>query len=82
MLINNPKEWGDYVRSLRKEQKLSQSDAGALVGLKQKTLSTFEQNPEQARLDTAFRLLAAVGLELHIVPKGSPLATHDWEKVW
>ena len=70
MLIHSPERLGDYIRDIRKVNKLSQTDVANTVGLKQATISGFENNPDNSRLDTLFRILAATDLELHLVPRG------------
>lgn len=68
-LINNPHELGILVINWRKKLKLSQAAVGNLVGLKQTTISAFENNPAGTKLDTLFRILSALNLELSIAIK-------------
>lgn len=60
---------GHILRSVRKEKGLSQSEAGGLVGIDQPTLSKIERGESNARMDTLFRLLAALEMELIIKPR-------------
>lgn len=69
MIIGSPKQLGILVVDQRKKLKLSQSEVADLVGLKQKTISAFENNPESVMLSTAFLILSAVELEIKISPK-------------
>jgi len=59
--------------------KLTQSEAAKQVGIKQTTVSDFELRPESTKLETLFKLLSALDLELHVVKRGSIL---DDSKVW
>jgi HTH-type transcriptional regulator/antitoxin HipB len=81
VLIHNPKNLALYVSDQRKKLKLTQARAGDLVGLKQKTLSAFENNPDGTRVETLFRILAANGLEMHLVPKGEKILGSDEGKL-
>ena len=63
------------MRSQRKSNKLSQSAAGNLVGLKQATLSDFENKPDGTKLETLFRILAATNIKMHLTPRDVPINT-------
>lgn len=69
MLTHSPRDLALFVISQRKKLKLSQAAVGALVGLKQATVSAFENKPESSKLDTIFRILSAVGLDIYIEDK-------------
>ena len=78
MIVHSPEELALMVRNYRKQAKISQAKAGDLVGMKQTTLSAFENKPDSTKLDTLFRVLAAVNLEVHVVPRGSV----KWDEEW
>ncbi|WP_242602023.1 helix-turn-helix domain-containing protein [Legionella yabuuchiae] len=42
---------------------------GDLVGLKQKTISAFENKPESIKLSTVLRILSALNLDIRVSPK-------------
>jgi len=53
------------------------------VGMKQTTVSGFEQNPDTSKLETLFRLLSALDLELHVVPRGQASEKDSgWTQEW
>lgn len=54
------------VRDQRKTRNITQSENAKLVGIKQNTVSAFENNPDGTKLETLFKLLAALDLELHL----------------
>jgi len=54
MLIHTPKELAIIMQDYRRQAKISQADAADLVGLKQKTISAFENKPERTQLETLF----------------------------
>jgi HTH-type transcriptional regulator / antitoxin HipB len=83
MIIHSTNELAEFVKDHRHRQKLSQLEVSDRVGLRQKTVSAFESRPESTKLDTFFKLLSALDLELQIIPKGSPRdTTKGWEEEW
>ncbi|KTC88723.1 helix-turn-helix domain-containing protein [Fluoribacter dumoffii] len=81
MLIHSPHELALLIKSQRKKLKLSQAEVAELVGLKQKTISAIENNPENIRLSTLFRILSALGLDFNAAPKNEPI-TNQWNDEW
>ena len=79
MRVTSPTLLAAAVRDQRKISKLTQSEAAKQVGIKQTTVSDFELRPESTKLETLFKLLSALDLELHVVTRGSTL---DDSKVW
>ena len=79
MRVTSPTLLAAAVRDQRKISKLTQSEAAKQVGIKQTTVSDFELRPESTKLETLFKLLSALDLELHFVKRGSIL---DDSKVW
>ncbi|WP_321530495.1 helix-turn-helix transcriptional regulator [uncultured Desulfuromonas sp.] len=65
----SPQSLGLILRAARKRKGLSQTKAGKSVGIDQPTLSKIERGESNARLDTLFRLLAALDMELIIKPR-------------
>lgn len=84
MLVKSSKELAGYIRQQRKQHNLSQSEVGESVGLKQATISDFENKPEGTKLDTLFRILAATNLEININPRGQArdLPKQQWSEEW
>jgi len=68
-LISTPLNLSHALRDVRKSRGLSQESAGKLVGLLPKTISALENHPDSATIDSLFKLLSALELELHISPK-------------
>jgi HTH-type transcriptional regulator/antitoxin HipB len=56
---------GQALKSARQKKGLTQAELGALVGLKQKTISSAENGSPGIRLETLFRLLS--GLDLNVI---------------
>ena len=83
MLIPSPKELALMVIEQRKKLKLSQADVGKRVGLKQQTISAFENKPASTKLDTLFRILSAVHLDVMLLSKNESLsAKKQWKEEW
>lgn len=69
MIISSAKDLALYLNDKRKQLKMSQSEVADLVGLKQDTISKFENNPDNSRIDTLFRILSALNLNMSLVAK-------------
>lgn len=82
MLTHSPKELALFVLDQRKKLKLSQAEVADLVGLKQATVSAFENKPERSKLDTVFRILSAVKLDLHTFEKNDNRLSSQWKEEW
>ena len=64
-----PKTLALTVRDMRKELNLSQEKVSELGGLDIKTVGMFENNPQGVKLNTVFRILDAIGLQITIEKK-------------
>lgn len=83
MKVTSPASLASTVRDQRKLHKLTQIKTAEGVGIKQTTVSDFENRPESTKLDTLFKILSALDLELHVVKKGSTLDKNQvWDKEW
>lgn len=83
MLTRSPKELALQVMGQRKKLKLSQADVGELVGLKQQTISEFENKPESTKLNTLFLILSAVQLDVNLLGKNEDVLTkRPWKEEW
>ncbi len=67
--IQTPAQLKAALRSLRRDQKLSQSAFGRKVGLSQERISVIENHPERVTTDQLLTLLMALGVELVIKPR-------------
>ncbi|MCC5791460.1 MAG: helix-turn-helix domain-containing protein [Legionellaceae bacterium] len=75
MIISSAKDLALYLNDQRKQLKMSQSEVADLVGLKQDTISKFENSPDNSRIDTLFRILSALNLNMSLVEKEQ--VTHE-----
>ena len=78
-VARTPAQLGPILKSARTERGLTQQIAGEKVGLKQSTVSTVESDAARTSVETLYKLLSALGLELvirdkttHRAPAGVP----------
>ena len=77
--IISPESLGFALREERKKKGLNQTELGRPVGIDQTTVSKVEQGKPGTRLDTLFRLLSTLDLELILQPKSISSSTTDKE---
>lgn len=54
-----------------------------MVGIKQKTISAIEKNPENVRLSTLFRVLSTLEIDMRLLAKHETNLTHSqWSDEW
>ena len=82
MLIHSPADLAQYYRDQRKQHGMSQVTVAEEIAVRQDTVSKFELKPDNVRLETLFRLLAALDMEMHLVPKGQPIPVDSNKKGW
>ncbi|WP_290650483.1 helix-turn-helix domain-containing protein [Aquisalimonas sp.] len=68
-LARTPKQIGNLVRRARKMRRLTQSELGAMAGLRQETISLIETGNPATKLETMLAVLAALDLEFRIMPR-------------
>jgi HTH-type transcriptional regulator/antitoxin HipB len=66
----SPKVLGQILKSARNDKGLNQLEAGRLVGITQAMVSRIETGESNPRIDTLFRLLAALDMEMIVKPRG------------
>ncbi|MGB7417457.1 MAG: helix-turn-helix domain-containing protein [Thermosynechococcaceae cyanobacterium] len=81
MMIPSPQALAEYAKDRRKQVGLSQSEIGDRTGLRQVTVSAFENRPASTKVETLFKLLSALELELQIVPKEKGDRA-GWDEEW
>jgi HTH-type transcriptional regulator / antitoxin HipB len=83
MIIHSTKELAEYIKDHRKRERLRQAEVSDRVGLRQMTVSAFESKPDSTKLETLFRLLSALDLEMHVIPKGAKSKNDQgWDEEW
>lgn len=64
--ITSSKTLGQVLRKYRKERGLTQTDVGKKFNLTQKMVSNIESGSPGVQLGTLFKLMSALGLEMHL----------------
>lgn len=79
LIARTSQQLGAAVRRQRKLARLSQSDLGSMIGLRQATISNLEAGGDGTRVQTLLAALAALDLELVVRPrtKGSTAEIED-----
>jgi len=67
--IRNNKEFGEAVRRARLKQSLRQVDLARNASVRQALISELENGTTSAKLDTVIKVLAALDMDLSIVPR-------------
>ena len=70
-LALTPYQLAQVIRGFRHSRRLTQKDAAALGGMLQKTVSNIELTPEHTSVESLFKLLSALNLELVLRDKGT-----------
>ncbi len=70
--ITSPEDLGRVLKLCRKKLHLTQSEAGGKFNLTQKTVSNIENGRPGVQLDTLFRLMSALNLEIHLESRDKP----------
>jgi HTH-type transcriptional regulator/antitoxin HipB len=71
-LVHNPSQLASAFKSRRNTCALTQAAVASKVGLLPKTVSSLEGHPEFASVESFFKLVAALDLELVLRPKEEP----------
>lgn len=80
IILRSAAELALLVIKQRKKLKLSQSMVAKKIGVKQQTISSFENKPERSKLQTLFYILSAVNLDLSALDKSSDQT--EWKEEW
>lgn len=75
-MIYSPKQLADMMLLIRQKNGWTQLELAKKVGIKQATISNFENNPNKTTLSTFFKLAQAMDISLTIQEK-SQLASSD-----
>ena len=73
-----PKQLGQVLKGQRQSQQLTQKEAAGVVGLLPKTISRLELATETASINSLFRLLSALQLELVVRSKSQESPSTEW----
>ena len=85
MKITSTNQLSAYLKDVRLDGGLSQTDVARKVGIRQDTISSFELRPGSIKMDTFFKLLSALDLDIEITPRNSNAALNEdsaWQEEW
>lgn len=82
MKITSPKLLAQALKNARTDKKLTQQKTAEQIGIKQSTISGFENQPDKARIETLFKLLAALELEVQLVERDKSGQATGWDQEW
>jgi len=82
MKITSPEMLAQALKNARKHQNLSQQATADQIGVKQATVSSFENHPDKSRVETLFKLLSALDLELRLTERGKSEPESGWDQEW
>jgi HTH-type transcriptional regulator/antitoxin HipB len=75
--VYTPRQLGQVLKGQRNTQHLTQAEVATPVGLLPKTVSKLERDPDTATLESLFKLLSSLQLELVVRPKSTSSAS-EW----
>lgn len=81
-MIYSPRQLANHLRLLRQQQQWTQSELAKRVGLKQSTISHFENNPDLTTLSTLFKILQSLELSLDVHDKNAQSQNRTSEDDW
>ncbi|HIF9450422.1 TPA: type II toxin-antitoxin system antitoxin HipB [Photobacterium damselae] len=76
-MIYSPKQLADMMLLIRQKNEWTQSELAKKVGIKQATISNFENNPNKTTLSTFFKLVQAMDLTLSIQEKSQVASLNE-----
>lgn len=79
--ITSAKLLAHEIREKRRLAKMTQQDVAERIGIKQATVSAFENHPENCKIETLFNILSSLGLEITL-SKRSADAAKGWKEEW
>lgn len=84
MKISTTKQLSAYLKDVRLDNELSQTDVAKKVGMRQDTVSNFELRAGTTKMDTFFKLLSALELDFEITPRNSKGSDGEsgWKEEW
>lgn len=69
--IKEISQLGQAIKDLRAGKDLTQQEASARGGLLQKTVSSLESDPGKSSVNTLFKLLDALEVDIELKPRGA-----------
>ena len=80
-IARTPKQIGAIIRRARRNARLTQTDLGKRIGLRQATISRIEKGEDETKLSTFLDVLTALGLEI-VIDKRTKASSKDLEDLF
>lgn len=77
-MAHTPRQLGQVLNGWRKSRQLTQREAADMVGLLPKTVSRLERATETASIESLFKLLSALQLELVVRSRPQESPDREW----
>ncbi|HDR2751831.1 MULTISPECIES: type II toxin-antitoxin system antitoxin HipB [Enterobacter] len=76
-MIYSPVQLANTMKLVRQKNNWTQSDLAKRIGIKQATISNFENNPDNTTLTTFFRILQSLGMTMALYEKDDAASGSD-----
>ncbi|WP_409193167.1 type II toxin-antitoxin system antitoxin HipB [Enterobacter sp. CP102] len=76
-MIYSPVQLANTMRLVRQKNNWTQSDLAKRIGIKQATISNFENNPDNTTLTTFFRILQSLEMTMALYEKDDTASGSD-----
>ncbi|HGM5490748.1 TPA: type II toxin-antitoxin system antitoxin HipB [Serratia fonticola] len=73
--IYSPSQLANYLKLVRQRNHWTQSELAGRIGIKQATISNFENNPEKTTLATLFKILQSLEMSMVVCEKNDMTVT-------
>lgn len=67
--IYSPLQLAHYMRLVRQKNQWTQNDLAKRIGIKQATISNFENNPDKSTLTTLFKIMQSLEMSMVLYEK-------------
>ncbi|MEN5015137.1 type II toxin-antitoxin system antitoxin HipB [Erwinia sp. Eh17-17] len=75
--LYSPGQLANYMKLVRQKNQWTQNELARRIGIKQSTISNFENNPDKTTVSTLFKLLQALEMEMMLFEKNRAMACEE-----
>lgn len=77
-VARTPQQLGQVLKACRKRRQFTQNTVGSRVGVRQAQISSIETHGADITVDTLYKLLSALGMELVLRDMQAPDSRSEW----
>ncbi|WP_406733698.1 type II toxin-antitoxin system antitoxin HipB [Vibrio scophthalmi] len=81
-MIYNPAQLANQLKLIRTRDSITQAELAKRVGIKQSTLSNFENHPDTTQLKTVFKILQALEVAITLQEPNSGINSNNINEAW